>query len=257
MSDFLARINANPPQWAGETIGAWDDSRLRLHGGFLKRHYRADAGSINVFCIKGTAHSDYQGLTWHEFLHRGKRMDRNIPMLERNPGYYFETSVKKPCLYYTSYDGIDWYIDGDGNHRSVLARFLFHEHGAVWLHGVRLNHYEFDEPLLAVYLALMEELPLHRPLGLYAETGIRHLHLSRVDNPGWKTDTFSSSLYFHFPSVDVSGELLSHPLVEWLRWPGGVESPVDGWKLLHELRAWRTGHAFRSSRPGIFSRLFR
>ncbi len=23
MSEFLARLNINPPQWAGETIGAW------------------------------------------------------------------------------------------------------------------------------------------------------------------------------------------------------------------------------------------
>ncbi|MGX9256378.1 hypothetical protein [Pantoea ananatis] len=88
MSEFLSKIDANPPHWAGEKIGVWDDSRLRLHGGFLRRHYWTDAGSINVFCIKGTAHPDYQGISWHEFLHRGKRMDRNIPMLERNPGYY-------------------------------------------------------------------------------------------------------------------------------------------------------------------------
>ncbi|WP_205959019.1 MULTISPECIES: hypothetical protein [Pantoea] len=255
MSDFLARFDANPPHWAGETIGTWDDSRLRLHGGFLKRHYWAEAGSINVFCIKGTAHPDYQGLTWHEFLHRGKRMDRNIPMLERNPDYYFETSAKKPSMYYNSYDGIDWYIGADGNHRSGLARLLFHEREATWLHGVHLNHYEFNESMLAVYLALREELSLHRPQGLYAETGVSHVHLSRADNPGWKTDTFSSSLCF--TSVDVSGELLSHPLVQWLKGPGVIESPAEGWKLLHELLAWRTRPAVRSRRPGLFSTLFR
>ncbi|MGX9377518.1 hypothetical protein ACWXV6_22380 [Pantoea ananatis] len=255
MSEFLSKIDANPPHWAGEKIGVWDDSRLRLHGGVLRRHYWTDAGSINVFCIKGTAHPDYQGISWHEFLHRGKRMDRNIPMLERNPGYYSETSVKKPSMYYNSYDGIDWYIGADGNHRSGLARFFFHEQEKAYLHGVHLNHYEFDEPLLAVYLALRDELALHRPLGLYAETGVSHVHLSRADNPGWKTDIYSSSLYF--PSLDLGAELLSHPLVHWLKASGEIKQPAEGWQLLHELLRWRNAPAVKGRRQGLFSRLFR
>ena len=252
MSDFLARTDANPPHWAGKVIGKWDDHKLRLYGGFLRRHYWTDQGSINVFCIKGTDHPDYQGLTWHEFLHRGKRMDRNIPMLERNPGYYLETDRKKPSMYYNSYDGIDWYIGADGNHRSGLARFLFHEREMAYLHGVHLNHYEFDEPLLAVYLALREELSQHAAQGFHMDLNVNRVHRAREDTAGWKTDIYSTSLYFsvgswcreHADNLDISA----------LAAPRDFSCPDEGWQLLVSLMAWRDKRT-ATKRPGFFSRL--
>lgn len=252
MNDFLTRTDANPPHWAGDIIGVWDDHKLRLHGGFLRRHYWTDQGSINVFCIKGTEHPDYQGLTWHDFLHRGKRMDRNIPMLERNPGYYLETERKKPSMYYNSYNGIDWYIGADGNHRSGLARFLFHEREMTYLHGVHLSHYEFDEPLLAVYLALRDELSQHTAQGFYMDLEVNHIHRGREDTAGWKTDTYSSSLYFS--SGSWQREYRDNPAVSSVTAARAVSDPKEGWRLLHELRMWRDQRA-SAGRTGFFHRL--
>lgn len=252
MSDFLTRTDANPPHWAGDIIGVWDEHKLRLHGGFLRRHYWTDQGSINVFCIKGTEHPDYQGLTWHDFLHRGKRMDRNIPMLERNPGYYLETERKKPSMYYNSYNGIDWYIGADGNHRSGLARFLFHEREMAYLHGVHLSHYEFDEPPLAVYVALRDELSQHTAQGFYMDLEVNHIHRGREDTAGWKTDTYSSSLYFS--SGSWQREYRDNPAVSSVTAARAVSDPKDGWRLLHELRMWRDQRA-SAARTGFFHRL--
>lgn len=77
----------------------------------------------------GTDHPQYAGMTWLELLERGKRMDINIPLLEKNPGYYTQAEQQHAGMSFVSTDGIHWYVSADGNHRSCLARFLFHLQG--------------------------------------------------------------------------------------------------------------------------------
>lgn len=254
MTDFVAGIDANPPHWANSVIGKWEESKLRLYGDFLYRHYWTDQGSINVFCIRGTDHPDYQHLTWHEFLHRGKRMDRNVPMLERNPGYYLETERKKPAMYYNSYDGIDWYIGADGNHRSCLARFYFHDRGMAYLHGVHLNHYQFNGGMLTVFQALREELYMHAAQGFPMTLSSGRVHLRREDTAGWKTDTYSTTLDFSVDERcrDDAVRLKLGALAE----PLEITRPAEGWELLLSLMMWRDKR-LAAARPGFLRRMTR
>lgn len=249
MSDFLARTTANPPHWAREIISVWDDTLLRQHSDFLRRHYWTESGSINVFCIKGTSHPDYQGLSWSQFLHQGKHMIRNIALLESHPAYYADTAVKKPAMCFNSYNGIDWFTGADGNHRSALARFLFHEQESAYLHGLQLNHYEFDESLLTVFLALREELSLHTAHGCHVEMNVNRIHRYREDNTGWKTDTYSTSLCFSTGAW--SRDCQDHPAISMIKAPRDITDPAEGWKLLVSLRMWRERREAR--RNDIFS----
>ncbi|EAP0853328.1 hypothetical protein S722_003826 [Salmonella enterica subsp. enterica serovar Oranienburg] len=190
-SDFLKRVDEAPPAWSDNIIAERNINKYQKYSQFVRRAYWTDSGSINVFCIRGTDHTDYQGLTWREFLHRGRRMDINIRLLEKNPSYYLGTEVKKPAMHYVSYNGLDWYVGSDGNHRSCLARFLFYEKGLTYLHGVSLRHYEFDDALLSVYEELQAERLCQQQAGLYWEIDLHSETLGREDTPGWKIDHYS------------------------------------------------------------------
>ncbi|MBU9819886.1 hypothetical protein J1782_08300 [Rahnella sp. BCC 1045] len=203
MSDFLTKIDARPPHWAGEVILSWDAEKLYKYRDFVRHSYWTDRGSINVFCVKGTDHPDYQGLSWQAFLHKGKRMDINIPMMERNPDYYLGTEAKKPGMYYNSYNGLDWYVGSDGNHRTGLARFLFYERQLTHLHGVTLNHYVFDDELLATYCAIQTEVRRQPEAGYHWELTSGTQHVSREDTAGWKTDHFMPFFTLKLAFVNV------------------------------------------------------
>ncbi|MDI0912866.1 hypothetical protein NEL75_25975, partial [Escherichia coli] len=85
---LLARVQANVPVWANEQLAAWDAAEFAAMSDFITEHYWTGQGSINVYRIVGTDHPQYAGMTWLALLERGKRMDINIPLLEKNPGYY-------------------------------------------------------------------------------------------------------------------------------------------------------------------------
>ncbi|MCD3648505.1 hypothetical protein KX392_26555, partial [Escherichia coli] len=126
---FTERIQANAPAWAHEQLVAWDTAEFAAMSDFITEHYWTGQGSINVYRIVGTDHPQYAGMSWLELLERGKRMDINIPLLEKNPGYYTQAEQQHAGMGFVSTDGIHWYVSADGNHRSCLARFLFHLQG--------------------------------------------------------------------------------------------------------------------------------
>ncbi|WP_194762103.1 hypothetical protein [Pantoea ananatis] len=256
MSEFLSKIDANPPHWAGELIEAWDDKLLYKYAGFLTRHHWTESGTINVFCIKGTSHPDYQGLSWSEFLHQGKHMASNLALIESNQAYYecytsyySEIAAKQPAMCFNSYNGIDWYVGADGNHRAALARFLFDYLGKSYLHGVQLNHYEFNVPLLDVFLALREELSLHTAQGFFMDLSVNRVHRGRESNPGWKTDIYSTSLYFSTGSW--SRRYKQNPAVRAVSEAREITAPAEGIELLVALRLWRERRM--AKRNGVFS----
>ncbi len=73
--------------------------------------------------IRGTVHPDYAGKSWFWLLQHGKRMPHNLAMLVRNPGYYFSSEKKLPTMSYLS-TGNGYFVYGDGNHRTCIAKFL-------------------------------------------------------------------------------------------------------------------------------------
>lgn len=107
------------------------------------------SATIDARNIVGTAHPDYKGMSWADLIRYGKRMHINIPLLKENPKYYVEEKLKEPTMLLTQIDD-DIYIDGDGNHRSALAKFIFENSGYFELHGVTLTTYQTDREIMRV-----------------------------------------------------------------------------------------------------------
>lgn len=88
---------------------------------FATSYYWTGEKIVNVFEVIGTADPDYIGATWIAMLRLGKRMHSvNLPLLQENPGYYFDISEKSPEMYYTRIND-RLYISGEGNHRTSIA----------------------------------------------------------------------------------------------------------------------------------------
>ncbi|MFA6195367.1 MAG: hypothetical protein WC656_01830 [Sulfurimonas sp.] len=156
---------------------------------YCTEHYWCDADSINVFNIVGTAHPDYIGLSWHEFIHVGKRMKTNLPLLESNPNYYLEKEKKTPTMYYIEIDG-KLYVDGDGNHRSVIAKF-FHAYQGTnpILHGVNLKRYTIDYRLKEL-IEYSNSVFINKGYR-YMKVRTKRVKLSREDTAGWMREQYS------------------------------------------------------------------
>lgn len=195
---ILEWARANPLHWSGNALEAWDDNRLQSMMPFVTSHYWSDRHSINVFSVVGTAHPDYIGLSWLEFLEQGKRMPVNRQLLQTNPGYYHETAVRHPSMLYVSLDGKRWYVNGDGNHRTCLARFQFerlNSHGhpsQTMIHGVTVDDYRVDWALHATFLRL--QAVMNRRKAGWVE-GQRKL-VTRLDGPAWKHDIFETGIRY-------------------------------------------------------------
>lgn len=207
---LLDRVKKDPPHWANETIQPWDETLFKTAQPFVKEKYWSDRHSINVFTVIGTQHQDYIGWTWMKFLEQGKRMRQNLDLHRINRAYYFETALKKPAMDYISLDGMHYYIYGDGNHRTCIARFDFFypdrlpgsgnsadgrspAETTIMLHGVSVQDYRIDWTFFEIYQSLQE---------IIAEQGIRagveplSRRKSREDTAGWMRETFETELRF-------------------------------------------------------------
>lgn len=195
-------VRHNQAHWAGTRIEAWDDNRLLNLMPFVRSHYWSDRHSVNVFSVVGTAHPDYIGLSWEEFLRQGKRMKVNQHLLQANPQYYFETGVKQPSMLYVSLNGKHWYVNGDGNHRTCLARFHFERMSALgsdpqtqtMVHGVTVDDYRVDWKLVDVFQKLRAALDQKRAF-LGRIEGYR-VHIGREDGPAWKIDRYDPTIRY-------------------------------------------------------------
>jgi hypothetical protein len=208
---FVEQVRSAPPSWANDEILRWDDSCFRRERDFITRHYWTTQGSINVFRIIGTDHPQYAGMSWLELLDRGKRMDINIPLLEKNPGYYTEPGHKRSSMNFNSFDGINWFIGSDGNHRSCLARFYFHVNGLgmTQLHDVTMNHYDIDHLYYEACREIQKLIDVMAQQGIYLTLEVRNQVVHRDDTPGWKLDHFQIEAQLHqngehnFPELDA------------------------------------------------------
>lgn len=190
---ILDRVQREPPHWANDSIVAWDERRFNQLEPFVVSDYWTDQGSVNVFRVTGTQHWDYQGKSWLDFLHGGKRMEINLNLHAKNPRYYQLTERKRPMMYYLTFDGLSYYVGSDGNHRTCIARFDFHYGGRTMLHGVTLCHYQVDWVFFERYKQLKEvcqERSIAANLQPFKK-GVR-----REDTGGWKLDHYKTLVQF-------------------------------------------------------------
>lgn len=165
----------------------WDQLKL-----FVKDYIWEDSASINVYLVKGTEHPDYIGMTWREFLDKGKRMSLNLPLLESNPGYYYSPNKKLPTMSYKQIDGGDYYVADDGNHRTCIAKYLFFFNNKTELNGVTVSRYRIDWTVKKLFddiLNIVEEKRLMYKVEPYNKC------LSREDTSNWMQQTYQTGIY--------------------------------------------------------------
>lgn len=168
-------------------IEFWDEGRFTVLKPFVKELYWNGQATVNIFRIKGTQHPDYAGLTWLEFLKKGKRMPLNLALFDSNPAYYLECLEKSPRMFFQGLDGGYLYVGGDGNHRTAIARAFFFIEGRNALHGVDLTDYRIDWEMWHMY-ELVREIIAERGLSYIVEPYKRTIH--RVDSGSWMEEKY-------------------------------------------------------------------
>ena len=201
IGDIDEWVKSNRLHWAGQTILPWDEKLFLEVAPFVTSHFWSDRHSINVYSVIGTAHPDFVYLSWDQFLATGQRMSFNKRLLHANPGYYLETDVKHPSMLYVSLDGEGWYVNGDGNHRTCLARFHFEQLNAngipskTMIHGVTVDSYRVDWALLELYRRIQRALRAGR--GKHAgHLECARVHVARENGPAWKLDSYKPFLRY-------------------------------------------------------------
>lgn len=183
---LIDRAYQETPHWATTKILPYDP-RFEKAKQYVLSKYWCSSATINVFLVVGTQHPDYIGLTWLEFLKAGKRMKENLHLHSVNRSYYLETEIKQPIMYYETLDGLNYYVAGDGNHRTCIAKFDFHYTGLSMLHGVNLTDYRIDWDLMSLGERIQESARM-KNIALSVE--VQNERISRIDTGGWMLEHY-------------------------------------------------------------------
>lgn len=165
---------STPPSWAHSTILDWKEAFPREDEldvmKFVTAQTFEESVAIDMRLVVGQW-EHYAGQTWLDALcspqWRPGKMQNAIELADRNPAYYFNGEVKGG-IHLSSVNGRDWYSNTDGNHRTVVAKFLsdmqFQKTGKYPLvAGVHTHTYEVD----------WESFSLFRALNSYKSIGIK------------------------------------------------------------------------------------
>lgn len=154
-TNLHALLQSGRPYFADERLEYFN--RSKFHG-VPYTITPASQGSVDLSKVKGTDHSDYCNCTWIELLptnpddfthldywerfkHEG-RMKRGwncIRDMRDNPAYYMDESEKD---HWSFHKVGDYYYISQGNHRTVMARFLLSLNGLPEIvHGVSVTEY--------------------------------------------------------------------------------------------------------------------
>jgi hypothetical protein len=140
-------------------------------------------GSVNIMRICGTQHPDYVGLTWREFLSKGRRMKANLTSFRQNPTYYTDIVRRLPGMFLNIVDGRG-YVTTDGNHRTCIGKCFLYDKDSPFMHGVNVSEQQTDLRMLALYSRLLEKLPG------YCKAEPVATEIARDDGNGWGTHFF-------------------------------------------------------------------
>lgn len=187
IENLLEKIKKIKPDILDRKLENWSEVFTPEIESFAREVYWCDSDSVNIFLVKGTQHPDYVGMTWIEFLEKGKRMSLNLGLYQSNPGYYFTSEKKLPTIYLKRINGGDYYIGEDGNHRTCIAKSVFFLESLTNLHGVCVTDYRIDRESLFAFTEVTETLA-KRNLQVKI-TPTRKL-VRRDDSAGWKKDIY-------------------------------------------------------------------
>ena len=155
--------------------------------------------SIDVSSVVGTSHTDYVNKTILSLLDARcgyKRVSLNLTTYDMNSNYYFSSEGKSDMSFSRVNNG-EWYITGEGNHRTALAKIvLFLDgNGSSILHGVTLSDYMVDWQFMEEFEKLRAFVEENR-LPYYVEPKREQIEKDSCDNKiirRFKTNIFFSN----------------------------------------------------------------
>lgn len=116
--------------WVQAAAPAWADEPIRsLAADIPPEAFRLSKetrpGAVDLARVVGQE-NHYAGLTWREALLGGgtHKMTRTLRELTDQGVDYFVDDRPKDDWYLSTWDGVNWYADGGGNHRTVVGKFL-------------------------------------------------------------------------------------------------------------------------------------
>ena len=111
---------------------------------------------VDLRHYRGTDHGRYIGSSFHQLINYMKKLETNLKSLLRCSDYYF-SKEEKDMLYY--HINGRYYLDSEGNHRSIIAKHLFAMlRVKPYLYGVDIINYDLDTRRLYYFLALKKLL---------------------------------------------------------------------------------------------------
>jgi hypothetical protein len=155
MPTLFDDVLTKPQPWAQQIIAEWRDVFAVQHGvcleDFVVHEYQRRDAHMDMRRVVGQS-GHYAGQPWREAAltpqYKPGKMRAAFARFERNPGYYFNGELDNGILL-SSIDGQNWYTDGGGNHRTVLAKFACdriarHTGRYPLVRGVSTCHYQPD-----------------------------------------------------------------------------------------------------------------
>lgn len=191
MADLRERFLDDHPADAATPMAFWVDP-FRRADLFVTARRRENAASVDPCDVAGAAHPGYAGKSWLDVLRHGSRMTSNLAHAERNPGYYDDAAPKVPPMHFSAIEGGPWHVDGEGLHRTCIARALFHlerhARGAPRvLSGVSTTLYSVDLTPVRVRDDLIAAA---RSLELVGDIRLEAVSRRRNDGPGWFSESY-------------------------------------------------------------------
>ncbi|MCC7641965.1 MULTISPECIES: hypothetical protein [unclassified Janthinobacterium] len=129
MPTLFNDVLTTPQPWSQQVIAEWRDVFPAQHGAnlddFVVRECRRRNALMDMRSVVGQL-DHYAGQSWRDAAlapqYKPGKMRAVFAQYERNPDYYFNGELDNGIVL-SSIDGHDWYTDGGGNHRTVLAKF--------------------------------------------------------------------------------------------------------------------------------------
>jgi len=175
-------------EWARVPLRYWGDVLDNERRDLVACEEWRDNSAIDITAVVGTMHPDYADGSWVDLLCHGKRMTSNLALFKTNPGYYTDTARKVPVMDYVSLDGEHWFIGGDGNHRTCIARFAFAgDDRQFLLKGVSTTTFTIDTEMREAVDTLRHAMVKRR---VAADIRPERTHVGREDGPGWRRDRY-------------------------------------------------------------------
>lgn len=177
----IAELFGQVPYFMDETIQPFRPEAEKWQ--FRSMLSWASEASVNIMRVTGTQHPDYAGLTWRDFLDKGRRMEGNLRAFRKNPAYYTDIVRRLPGMSLIFVDG-KGFVAEDGNHRTCIGRCFLYGKESPYMHGVHLTEQQTDLRMMALHARLREKLP-----GFCTATPLA-MEVERSDGPGWASHFF-------------------------------------------------------------------